>query len=67
MKILTPSHIISLRRSPVMSNSDKVSVDEMLKALEHYGVKREMLEKLHPSPETVAHLYSSIKKTKTYQ
>ncbi|MFZ1076547.1 MAG: hypothetical protein WAN47_03850 [Nitrosotalea sp.] len=47
-----------------MSNSDKVSVDEMLNALEHYGVKREMLEKLHPSPETIAHLYSSIKKTK---
>jgi hypothetical protein len=49
-----------------MSHSDKVPVDEMLKALEHYGVKREMLEKLHPSPETIAHLYSSIKKTKAY-
>ncbi|MGH2611852.1 MAG: hypothetical protein ACRDFB_02245 [Rhabdochlamydiaceae bacterium] len=45
-----------------MSNSDKVSVDEMLRALEHYGVKREMLEKLHPSPETIMHLYSSIEK-----
>lgn len=47
-----------------MSNSDKVPVDEMLNALAHYGVKREMLEKLHPSPETITHLYSSIKKQK---
>ena len=49
-----------------MPNVDKIPIDEMLKALEHYGVKREMLEKLHPSPETIAHLYSSIKKANAY-
>ncbi|MDE1727374.1 MAG: hypothetical protein KGH89_08965 [Thaumarchaeota archaeon] len=45
-----------------MSNSDKISVEEMWKTLERYGIKREMLEKLHPSNETISHLYSSIKR-----
>jgi hypothetical protein len=36
----------------------------MWKALEEFGVKRDMLEKLHPSSETLSHLYLSIKKQK---
>ncbi|HJT10659.1 MAG TPA: hypothetical protein VJ771_07740 [Candidatus Nitrosotalea sp.] len=47
-----------------MSGSN-ISVDEMWKKLEHCGIKREMLEKLHPSPETLLHIYSSIKNQKT--
>ena len=41
---------------------ENISVEEMYKALERFGVKREMLEKMHPSSETLSHLYSSIKK-----
>ena len=44
---------------------EDVSVEEMYKALERFGVKRETLEKLHPSSETLSHLYLSIKKQKT--
>jgi hypothetical protein len=44
--------------------SEKVSIEEMWKALEEFGVKRDMLEKLHPSSETLSHLYSSIKQQK---
>lgn len=45
--------------------SDNVSVEEIWKALEEYGIRRDMLEKLHPSVETLSHLYSSIKAQKT--
>ena len=41
---------------------ENISIEEMYKALEGFGVRREMLEKLHPSSETLYHLYSSIKK-----
>ncbi|MDE1763565.1 MAG: hypothetical protein KGH88_04885 [Thaumarchaeota archaeon] len=47
-----------------MSNPN-ASVEEMWKTLEHYGIKREMLEKLHPTPETLSHICSSIRKQKT--
>ena len=39
-----------------------MTVEEMYVALENYGVKREMLEKIHPSTETLSHLYLSILK-----
>ncbi len=67
MKTLTPYHIISLRNSVLMSNSDNTSVEDMWKTLEYYGVNRKMLEKLHPSSETLSHIYFSIKKQKAYQ
>lgn len=41
--------------------SDNVSIEEMYKELEGFGVKRESLEKIHPSSETISHLYLSIK------
>ncbi len=41
---------------------ENMSVEEMYQVLEKLGVKRETLEKLHPSPKTLSHLYSSIKK-----
>lgn len=48
-------------------SSSNLTVDEMWKKLEGYGIKREMLEKLHPSSETLLHIYSSIKNQKTGQ
>lgn len=39
-----------------------MTVEEMYVELENYGVKREMLEKIHPSTETLSHLYLSIMK-----
>lgn len=45
--------------------SGNISVEEMYKALESFGVKRETLEKLHPTSETLSHLYTSIKKQKS--
>ena len=48
-----------------MSQTSKnVSIEEMWKTLEESGIKREMLEKLHPTTETLSHLYSSIKAQK---
>jgi hypothetical protein len=44
--------------------SNNVSVEEMWKALEESGVRRDMLEKLHPTPATLCHLYYSIKAQK---
>jgi hypothetical protein len=44
--------------------SEKISVEEMWRALEEFGIRRDMLERLHPTPETLSHLYSSIKKQK---
>lgn len=44
--------------------SEKISVEEMWKALEEFGVRRDMLEKLHPTQDTLSHLYSSIKQQK---
>jgi len=44
--------------------SNNVSVEEMWKVLEESGVRRDMLEKLHPTAETLSHLYSSIKTQK---
>ena len=41
--------------------SDNVSIEEMYRALEGFGVKRETLEKIHPTSETLSHLYLSIK------
>lgn len=41
--------------------SEDASIEDMYRALEGLGVKREMLEKIHPSSETLSHLYSSIK------
>lgn len=43
-------------------SSENMSIEEMYKVLEELGVKRETLEKLHPSSKTLSHLYSSIKK-----
>ncbi|MDE1861592.1 MAG: hypothetical protein KGI33_01640 [Thaumarchaeota archaeon] len=43
----------------------KLSVDEMLKALECLGVRRKSLERLHPSPETISRIYLSLKGEKT--
>ncbi len=45
--------------------SGNISVEEMYKALEGFGVKRETLEKLHPTSETLSHLYTCIKKQKS--
>ena len=40
-----------------MSQTSKnVSIEEMWKTLEESGIKREMLEKLHPTTETLSHL-----------
>ena len=48
-----------------MSQTPKnVSVEEMWKTLEESGIRRDMLEKLHPTTETLSHLYSSIKTQK---
>jgi hypothetical protein len=44
--------------------SNNVSVEEMWKVLEDSGIRRDMLEKLHPTSETLSHLYSSIKAQK---
>lgn len=44
-----------------MSSASEISIDEMYRALEKFGIKRETLEKLHPT-ETITHLYLSIKK-----
>jgi hypothetical protein len=44
--------------------SEKASIEEMWKALEEVGITRDMLEKLHPTHETLSHLYSSIKQQK---
>ena len=40
------------------------SEEEMWKLLEESGIRRDMLEKLHPTFETLSHLYSSIKAQK---
>lgn len=42
-----------------------VSVEEMWKALENHGINRKSLEKIHPSKETISHIYSSIKNQKS--
>ncbi len=48
-----------------MSQASKnVSIEEMWKTLEESGIRRDMLEKLHPTTETLTHLYSSIKAQK---
>ena len=44
--------------------SNNASVEEMWKVLEESGIRRDMLEKLHPTVETISHLYSSIKAQK---
>ncbi|MGI0073635.1 MAG: hypothetical protein ACREA3_07470 [Nitrosotalea sp.] len=44
--------------------SNNASVEEMWKVLEESGIRRDMLEKLHPTSETLSHLYSSIKAQK---
>jgi hypothetical protein len=43
---------------------NNASEEEMWKALEESGIRRDMLEKLHPTFETLSHLYSSIKAQK---
>ncbi len=49
----------------MMSSTDEnISVDEIYDVLEGFGVKRMMLEKIHPTSETLSHLYLSIKKQK---
>ncbi|MDE1829083.1 MAG: hypothetical protein KGI25_02055 [Thaumarchaeota archaeon] len=63
MKILTPDYIINKRRLSNMPNSN-VSVEEMWKTLENCGINRKSLEKIHPSPETISHIYSSLKNQK---
>ena len=45
-------------------SSNNVSVEEMWKVLEDSGIRRDMLEKLHPTLETLNHLYYSIKAQK---
>jgi hypothetical protein len=44
--------------------SEKISVEEMWKTLEEFGIRRDTLEKLHPTPETISHLYSCIEQQK---
>ncbi len=44
--------------------SEKISLEQMWKTLEEFGVSRDMLEKLHPTQETISHLYSCIEKQK---
>lgn len=41
-----------------------ITEEEMWKVLEESGIKRSMLEKLHPTIETLTHLYSSVKSQK---
>ncbi len=65
MKTLTPNNIMNYRKIYSMSHtSNNASVEEMWKVLEESGIRRDMLEKLHPTPETLSHLYSSIKQQK---
>jgi len=45
--------------------SNNVSVEDIWKVLEESGIRRDMLEKLHPTADTLSHLYSSIKAQKT--
>ena len=45
--------------------SNNVSVEDIWKVLEESGIRRDMLEKLHPTAETLSHLYLSIKAQKT--
>lgn len=42
----------------------KVPVEEMWKTLENCGISRKSLERLHPSHETISHIYLSLKKQK---
>lgn len=41
-----------------------VSVEDMWKTLENCGVNRKSLEKMNPSPETISHIYLSLKNQK---
>jgi hypothetical protein len=44
------------------TNMKKISLDEMWKIFEGYGIKREILEKSHPTEDEVLHLYQMIRK-----
>jgi len=66
VKTLTPSNIMNYWGISLMSQTtNNVSVEEIWKVLEESGVRRDMLEKLHPTAETLSHLYYSIKAQKT--
>ena len=39
---------------------DKVSLDDMWKVIEEFGIKREILEKTYPSTEVIKELYNGI-------
>jgi hypothetical protein len=39
---------------------DKVSLDDMWKVIEEFGIKRETLEKTYPSIEVIKELYNGI-------
>ncbi|HJU14545.1 MAG TPA: hypothetical protein VJ792_08845 [Candidatus Nitrosotalea sp.] len=42
----------------------EIPVEEMWKTLESCGISRKSLEKIHPSRETITHIYLSLKKQK---
>jgi hypothetical protein len=44
----------------------KVSLDEMWRIIEQYGINRDLLEMTGPTEEEIAHLYHLIKKRKHY-
>ena len=51
--------------SPNIRDSVKaevVSLDEMWKAIERFGIKRDMLENSNPDPKTIKDLYLAITK-----
>ncbi|GEM_PF-1768926 len=41
--------------------SPEITLEEMWKTLETFGISRKSLEKLHPTTETISHIYRSLK------
>jgi hypothetical protein len=39
---------------------DKISLDDMWKVIEEFGIKREILEKTYPGTEVIKELYNGI-------
>lgn len=44
--------------------NDEVSIEEMWKVIESFGINRKMLERMNPNNEKIKDLYQSIKSKK---